>query len=214
MSLTKTTASVSNIQDLSDTPNATEGLTADQLKKKFDDYGIDNKTYINEVLTVELDTELATKITTSSIVNDLTTGGVAVPLSAEQGKTLQNLKAPLASPTFTGTVVLPATTSIGNVSNTEIGYLDGVTSAIQTQLGAGFVAKGTVTSDFNNYTATGMYTYGGGDTLANRPPDYGIMCVFNSSDYKAQVVINGIFKIYFRFNDGASWSAWKTLTGI
>jgi hypothetical protein len=42
--------------------------------------------------------------------------------------------APINSPTFTGTVVLPSTTSIGNVSNTEIGYLDGVTSAIQTQL--------------------------------------------------------------------------------
>lgn len=39
-------------------------------------------------------------------------------------------------PTFTGTVVLPATTSIGNVSATELSYLDGVTSAIQTQLNA------------------------------------------------------------------------------
>jgi hypothetical protein len=38
------------------------------------------------------------------------------------------------SPTFTGTVTLPNTTSIGDVSATEIGYLDGVTSAIQTQL--------------------------------------------------------------------------------
>ena len=43
-------------------------------------------------------------------------------------------KAPSASPTFTGTVVLPSTTSIGNVDSTEIGYLDGVTSSIQTQL--------------------------------------------------------------------------------
>lgn len=33
----------------------------------------------------------------------------------------------------TGTATLPASTSIGNVSSTEIGYLDGVTSAIQTQ---------------------------------------------------------------------------------
>ncbi len=40
-------------------------------------------------------------------------------------------KAPIASPTFTGTVVLPSTTSIGNITNTELGYLDGVTSAIQ-----------------------------------------------------------------------------------
>jgi hypothetical protein len=44
-------------------------------------------------------------------------------------------KANLAGPTFTGTVVLPSTTSIGNVSNTELGYLDGVTSSIQTQIG-------------------------------------------------------------------------------
>jgi hypothetical protein len=43
-------------------------------------------------------------------------------------------KAPTFSPTFTGTIVLPGTTSIGSVSATEIGYLDGVTSSIQTQL--------------------------------------------------------------------------------
>lgn len=34
-------------------------------------------------------------------------------------------KAPSANPTFTGTVVLPSTTSIGDVSNTEIAMLDG-----------------------------------------------------------------------------------------
>lgn len=50
--------------------------------------------------------------------------------------TAVNAKAPLASPTFTGTVVLPTATSVGNVSSTELGYLDGVTSAIQTQLNA------------------------------------------------------------------------------
>jgi hypothetical protein len=48
--------------------------------------------------------------------------------------TASSTYAPLAAPTFTGTVVLPSTTSIGTVSSTEIGYLDGVTSAIQTQL--------------------------------------------------------------------------------
>ena len=44
--------------------------------------------------------------------------------------------APLASPTLTGTVNLPATTSIGDVSNQEIGYLNGVTSNVQVQLDA------------------------------------------------------------------------------
>ena len=40
----------------------------------------------------------------------------------------------IASPTFTGTVVLPATTSIGTITSTELGYVDGVTSSIQTQI--------------------------------------------------------------------------------
>lgn len=57
---------------------------------------------------------------------------------------LNNDKAELNSPTFTGTVSLPTSTSIGNVSSTEIGYLDGVTSAIQTQINA--KGSGTVTS--------------------------------------------------------------------
>jgi hypothetical protein len=43
-------------------------------------------------------------------------------------------RATLNAPTFTGTVVLPSTTSIGDVSSTEIGYVNGVTSAIQTQI--------------------------------------------------------------------------------
>ena len=38
--------------------------------------------------------------------------------------------------TFTGDVSLPTNTSIGTVTSTEIGYLDNVTSAIQTQLDA------------------------------------------------------------------------------
>ena len=44
-----------------------------------------------------------------------------------------NVVATLASPTFTGTVTLPSTTSIGAVSSTELGFLDGVTSNIQAQ---------------------------------------------------------------------------------
>ena len=40
----------------------------------------------------------------------------------------------ISAATLTGTTVLPATTSIGTVSATEIGHLDGVTRAIQTQL--------------------------------------------------------------------------------
>jgi hypothetical protein len=49
-------------------------------------------------------------------------------------QTSLNGKAPIDSPTFTGTVTLPSTTSVGSVSATELGYLDGATSSIQTQL--------------------------------------------------------------------------------
>jgi hypothetical protein len=55
-------------------------------------------------------------------------------------QTEMDLKAPLASPSFTGTsnftgtVALPSTTSIGNVSNVEISHLDGVTSPLQAQI--------------------------------------------------------------------------------
>jgi plastocyanin len=42
--------------------------------------------------------------------------------------------AKLASPTFSGTVVLPSTTSIGNITSTELGYIDGLTSSAQTQI--------------------------------------------------------------------------------
>lgn len=44
--------------------------------------------------------------------------------------------APLEGATLTGTVSLPGTTSIGDVDATEIGHLNGVTSAIQTQIDA------------------------------------------------------------------------------
>jgi plastocyanin len=40
------------------------------------------------------------------------------------------------SPTFTGTVSLPQTTSIGSVTSTEISYIDGLTSSAQNQIDA------------------------------------------------------------------------------
>ena len=63
--------------------------------------------------------------------------------------------APTASPTFTGTVVLPATTSIGTITNTELSYVDGVTSAIQTQIDTKApLASPTFTGTVSGVTAT------------------------------------------------------------
>jgi hypothetical protein len=72
-------------------------------------------------------------------------------------------KANVASPTFTGTVVLPSTTSVGAVTGTEISYLAGITSMVQTQLNAkapiaGPTFTGTVvlpsTTSIGNVTST------------------------------------------------------------
>jgi hypothetical protein len=71
-----------------------------------------------------------------SYVNGVT-GAIQTQLDAKLASaTAATTYAPLAAPTFTGTVVLPSTTSIGDTSNVEIGYLNGVTSAIQTQIDA------------------------------------------------------------------------------
>lgn len=99
-------------------------------------------------------------IVDGTIVNADINAGAAIAQSKISGLTTDlGLKAPLADPTFTGTVVLPSTTSIGNVTSTEIGYVDGVTSAIQTQLNA----KAS-TSDLSTHEADTTSIHGISDT--------------------------------------------------
>lgn len=78
-------------------------------------------------------------------------------------QTQLGLKAPLASPTFTGTVTIPTPFTIGAVSmtatGTELNYVAGVTSAIQTQI----TAKMT-----NPMTTGGDLIYGGASGVATR----------------------------------------------
>lgn len=58
MALTKMNTSVTNIQNLSDLPNTTDGLTSSELKIRFDKAGMDLKSYLNGTLTEELDTKI------------------------------------------------------------------------------------------------------------------------------------------------------------
>jgi len=100
-------------------------------------------------LSTTLTTSIGLKAPLASPTFTGTVGGItktmvglgSVDNTTDLGKPISNatqtaldLKATLANATFTGTIVLPATTSIANVTSTEIGYLDGVTSAIQTQI--------------------------------------------------------------------------------
>ena len=80
-------------------------------------------------------TVTSTMIADGTIVNADINASAAIAQSKIDGlSTSLSAKADLAGPTFTGTVVLPSTTSIGDVSSTELGYLNNVSSAIQTQL--------------------------------------------------------------------------------
>ena len=75
------------------------------------------------------------------------------------------LKANLDSPTFSGTVSLPSTTSIGNVSSTELSYIDGVTSSVQTQLSAKLpISGGTMTGYIIGRPNTGGTVYASNGT--------------------------------------------------
>lgn len=94
---------------------------------------------------------------------NLKIGGVAVTATAAELNTI-TLKANSASPTFTGTVVLPASTSIGTVSSTELGYLDNVTSSVQTQINTAVSNANTalnLKANLNAPTFTGDVTMPG-----------------------------------------------------
>lgn len=79
-------------------------------------------------------------------------------------------KADSNSQTFTGTISLPSTTSIGTVSSAEIGYLDNVTSAVQTQLNGkqNTLVSGTNIKTINNTSllGSGNITVTGGEGVS------------------------------------------------
>jgi hypothetical protein len=115
---------------------------------------------VTSAIQTQLNGKAATSHThTVANITDLT--ATATELNYVDGvtsaiQTQLNAKAPTANPTFTGTVVLPSTTSIGTISNTELSYLDGVTSAIQTQLNGkqATITGGATTIVSSNLTAS------------------------------------------------------------
>lgn len=73
MALTKLTTNLNNIQALHDRPNTSDGLTADQLKERFDRAGNDIKSYINNTLTEEID-NLTSDNYSKSDIDDMFSG--------------------------------------------------------------------------------------------------------------------------------------------
>ena len=115
----------------------------DQLDAKLDSttasstYAPINDAALTGTVTLPTNTSIGNVTATEISYLENISGDVQTQINAKLASaTAATIYAPLANATLTGTVSLPATTSIGDVSATEIGYLDGVTSSVQTQLNA------------------------------------------------------------------------------
>lgn len=78
MALTKNATKVTNISELATKPNATNGLSDQTFKALFDKSVLDTKTYLNETLTVELDTALGLKATQTTTYTKIEVDGIAI----------------------------------------------------------------------------------------------------------------------------------------
>ncbi len=156
--------------------------------------------------------------------------------------TLATLKSFLfSSPTLTGTVTLPATTSIGTITSTELGYIDGATSNIQTQINgkqAGLVSGTNIkTVNGNSLLGSGNLVVSGGglvppslgDNIFLGPFTYSIIGYgpniwFTLATFKFNIsgsvkityrfsFVAGTGSIYFQlFKNGVALSSLKTLS--
>lgn len=79
MALTKFTKDMAIISALDDEPNDVGGLSAAELKAKFDEGGQALKTFINETLLSEIDGTIATKEELSQVV-----AGISPDLTATE----------------------------------------------------------------------------------------------------------------------------------
>ena len=70
------------------------------------------------------------------------------------------------------------------------------------------ITEGNVTGDFNGYTETGIYQYGG-QNYANKPANFGILEVLKRGSFIVQRC-TGSNSICIRFYNGSTWSAWTT----
>jgi hypothetical protein len=201
--------------------------------------------YLNGV-TSDIQTQLNNKQPIVANVSDTEIGYLDGVTSAIQ--TQLDAKAPLASPTFTGTVTLPSGTvtstmildgTIANadinasaaidwtklgisstVSSTEIGYVDGVTSAIQTQLDAkaplasptftGTVAAADLTLS-GNLTVNGTTTTLNSTTLSVDDKNIELGSVASPSDVTADgggITLKGATDKTFNWVDATdSWTS-------
>lgn len=128
------------------------------------------------------------------------TADTAKPISSAT-QTALDAKANLAGgATFTGTVVLPSTTSIGNVSATEIGYVDGVTSSIQTQINTK-----AASADVSAHTSATTSVHGISDTSQLAYKNAANQTFTGNMEVDGNLVVDGDFTV-----NGTNFSASAT----
>jgi len=120
------------IMDVSDTTDSSDGTSKKITKANL----------VTGLATTDI-TDITSTFTELNALDGIPATLTATELGYVDGvtsaiQTQMDLKATLASPTFTGTVVIPTPFTLGAVSvlptGTELNFVDGVTSAIQTQL--------------------------------------------------------------------------------
>lgn len=122
--------------DITNLQSAVTGNDTDIATLQTDKANLDSPTFQGTVV-LPATTSIGNVDGTEIGYLDGVTSGIQAQIDGKLGTTTATATyAPLSGPTFTGTVSLPSTTSIGNVDATELGYLDGVTSSVQTQLDA------------------------------------------------------------------------------
>ena len=136
--ITKSDVGLANVDNTSDANKPVSTATASAIataKNQAETYADNAITAVIASAPAALNTldELAAALGDDANFASTVTNSIATKLATATAATTY---APLASPTLTGTVTLPESTSIGNVSNVEIGYLNGVTSDIQGQIDA------------------------------------------------------------------------------
>ena len=165
--------------------------------------------------------------------------------------TASSIGAAASSHTHTGTSITGLTANRALISNssgqiavsavtsTELGYLDGVTSSIQTQLNGKAAsnhthsyagsssAGGAATSankvnsialtnqDLNDYTSGVNFYYGAGsNTVTNKPSgidNFGMFTFQTAGGWFTQILYGSDDKIYTRRYSGSTWSSWSAI---
>lgn len=136
--------------------NTAELVTSTELTNTLSSYAeLDAPTFTGNVSLPNTTTIGDISYTELSYLNNASSN-IQDQLDSKLGtSSAESIYAKLDGAIFTGNVVLTANTSIGLVSSIELGYLDGVTSAIQTQLDEKApTASPTFTGTVSGITAT------------------------------------------------------------